>query len=279
MLAFLGSAPAGSGQPDTTSPSSETVARLLAQLSAADFRTREQASAALEKLGPPVLPALRKAVRANIELEIKRRIELVATRIENALLKSEEQRWQGLDLPRRGIKERIAKILATTPALSDLQVASAVYLITVSRPPTDEEVTQARKQFAEGHTRQLGILELTRSLVQGKEFAARVASANARVLKLQQELGADTEVARQLARLNGAELQKTIAEVSEAVAKAMKADEQVVNLAFLLVVSRFPKEREAQAVAPHLKRAQQRPAAISDLFWALINTREFAMSQ
>ncbi len=154
MLTLIGGAAGGPGQTDPAAPPSpEIVAKLVAQLGAADFRTRQQASDQLEKLGAPVLPALRKAVRANLELEVKRRIEIVATRIENALLKTEENRWQALDALRRGIKDRVVKILTRTPALNDHQVVSAIYLLSVGRSPADDEVNRVQKQFAENQNR------------------------------------------------------------------------------------------------------------------------------
>jgi hypothetical protein len=69
-------------------PAPEALAKLIAQLGAARFRTRQEASAELEKLGRPVLGALRKAATANADLEVRRRIEAVATRIEAASVKN-----------------------------------------------------------------------------------------------------------------------------------------------------------------------------------------------
>jgi hypothetical protein len=277
ILAFLGSAAAGAGQPDPAPPSPETVSKLVAQLGAADFRTRQQASDRLEKLGPPVLPALRKAASANNVLEVKRRIETVVARIENVLLKAEEKHWQALDAPRRGIKDRLLKILGRAP-LSDHQLASAIHLLAVGRPPTDDELKRAQKQLGATHSRPLAVLQLTRSLVQGKEYAVKAASANVRLLKVQQEVSAEVDLAARLARLNSGEFQKLTADAGEAL-KAVQPSEQAVDLAFLLVLSRFPTTREAQDVAAHLKRTRDRSALLSDVVWALMNTREFVMAQ
>jgi hypothetical protein len=85
ILALVCDAAAAWGQTAAADePSPETVAKLIARLGALDFRTRQQASYELEKLGSPVLPALRKAATANLELEVKRRIELVVIRINAA---------------------------------------------------------------------------------------------------------------------------------------------------------------------------------------------------
>jgi hypothetical protein len=58
----------------------EQVARLIADLNADDFDTREKASKELTRLGQPVEPALRKALAADPEAEAKRRLqELLST--------------------------------------------------------------------------------------------------------------------------------------------------------------------------------------------------------
>src|SRR5262249_48774330 len=112
-------------------PADDTVAKLIAQLGADDFRTREQASKELVKLGSKTLPALHKAARGNLNLEARRRIQQVAVRIEDILLEAEDKPWKGLDGPRRGIKERLIRILRKSSSLSDAQVTSAIYLLTV----------------------------------------------------------------------------------------------------------------------------------------------------
>jgi hypothetical protein len=278
-LALIGGAAASAGQTvPAEQPRPETLAKLIAQLNAADFRSRQQASEELEKLGAPILPALRKAAPAATALETKRRIENVVNRIENALLKTEEKRWEDLDAPKRGIKDRLGKILAKTPELSDQQIAMAIYLLTVGRAPTDDEVRRAKKQFAENDGRPASILQLTRSLVQGKEFNAKVAAANGHVLKVRHDIVGETELADKLRRLNGAEFQKFTGDISASLDKAVKSDAQLIDLTFLLVVSRFPTSAESKAGRDHLKRAAERPTAIADLFWALMNTKEFCLA-
>jgi hypothetical protein len=280
FLAFIGEAAAALGAADLAKqPPPETVAKLIAQLNAATFRARQQASDQLEKLGGSVLPALRRAGTANTEVEVKRRIEVVVTRIENALFKAEEKRWQVLDASRRSIKDRLNKILARTPALSDRQVAVAVYLLTVGRPPTDEEVTRVQKQFTETNGRLASVLQLTRSLVQAKKFRSEIAAVNGRVFKAQKDLTTEKELAKKLHRLNGSEFQKLTNDVAASLNKVVKTDEPLVDLAFLLVLSRFPKANEAKAALAHLKKTRNRPTATSDLFWSLMNCKEFLITQ
>jgi hypothetical protein len=280
FLAFIGEAAAALGATvPAKQPPPETVTKLIARLNAPTFRARQQASDQLEKLGGPVLPALRKAATASTEPEVKRRIEVVVVRIENALFKAEEKRWQTLDASRRSIKDRLNKILARTPALSDRQLAMAVYLLTMGRPPTAEEVTRARKEFAETNGRLASVLQLTRSLVRAKEFRTEVAAANGRVFKAQKDLATDKELAEKLQRLNGGAFQKLTNDVAASLTKVVKTDKPLVDLAYLLVLSRFPQASEAKVCLAYLKKKRNRSVAASDFFWSLMNTREFLMAQ
>jgi WD40 repeat protein len=70
-------------------PPPAAAAKLIPQLGSADFRSRQQASVELKKLGIPVLPALRKAATLENELEVQRRLELLITQIEDATLTCE----------------------------------------------------------------------------------------------------------------------------------------------------------------------------------------------
>jgi hypothetical protein len=261
-------------------PSADAVAKLIGQLNAADFRTREGATDKLEKLGAPVLPALRQALKAGAELEAKRRIEHLIGQIEAALLQAEEKRWKDLGAPERGVKDRLIKILARTPTLSDQQVTAAIYLITVGRSPSEPELKDAQKRMAKGSIRWASILQLSRSLVQGKEFNTALAGVNERLIKTQRELASDNEIAKVLQRLNSTEFEKLIDEVAATTAKAAKTDEDFVDLAFLLTVSRFPEdEQQRKPALGHLKRAPNRATATSTVFWALLNTKEFLVTK
>jgi hypothetical protein len=272
LVALMG---VSAGQTDRADPKS--VAKLIAQLGAKEFRARDQASKGLEKLGKPVLPILRKAVAANVELEAKRRIEQVMIRIENALLETEEKSWQGLDAPRRGIKERLVRILRRTPGLSDQQVVSAIYLLVGGRSPNAEEASRAQKQLKESDSRFIPAFQIARSLVQSKEFKSEVAEANVRILKVERDLAAETEISKRLQLLNGKEIQELTEEVAASLTKAAKTNQQVVELVFLLVLSRFPNKMEYTVTVAHLKKANQRPVRETvDLIWAVINCGEFA---
>jgi hypothetical protein len=257
-------------------PSPETIAKLIAQLGAADVSSRQQASDKLEELGGSALPALRKAIAASTELADRRRMERVATRIENALLKTEEKHWQDFNAARRGVKDRLITILARTPDLSNQQTASAIYLLSVGRAPTADEMKQVQKQLVETNGRAASFLSVARSLVQGKEFCAAVAAVNVGVVEVTMDLAAEMELANKLHRLNSAEFQKMTTDSAAALDKAVKTDEELVDLAYLLVFSRFPKANEAETALAHLKKAGRQPAT-SDVFWALMNSKEFLL--
>lgn len=264
-----------SGQPEQ--PSADAVAKLIGQLNSKDFQTRLEASDKLEKLGAPVLPALRKAVKTDLVLEAKRRIEQVIGRIEAGQLQAEENLWKDFDAPQRGVKDRLIKILDRTPTLSDRQATAAIYLITVGRSPTGPELEDAQKQLAEGSVRLTSILRLARARMQGEDFKPALAGVNERLTKARKELTNENEIATALNRLNSAEFEKLINEVAAATAKAAKTDEDFVDVAFLLTLSRYP-EKERKSTLGHIQRTPNRATATSNVFWALLNSKEFLSS-
>lgn len=255
------------------------VAKLIERLSDRRFRTRQQAGDELVKFGRPVLPALQKAAAATSDLEVKRRIELLVSRIENAELLAEEERWAKLDERQRALKERLFKILDRTPDLTNEQLARGVYLLTVGRHPSDEELKAAQKQFAEAERRTVNGLQLTRTLTQGKEFTTAVADANLTLLKVQRELAAEKGLPELLARLAGPEFQKTCSALAASLEKVTKSDEQYISLIMLLALSRFPTPTEVSSMSPYLKRAPQRAGAAADIVWAVLNSREYLKGQ
>lgn len=68
------------------------VARLIDDLDSDKFATREQATAELEKLCPPALPLLRKALEKPASLEVKRRLEKLVAKFADVRLTPEELR-------------------------------------------------------------------------------------------------------------------------------------------------------------------------------------------
>ncbi|MDB5387630.1 MAG: hypothetical protein JWM11_3276 [Planctomycetaceae bacterium] len=192
-------------------------------------------------------------------------------------VQTEDKHWQDLDVRQRGIKDRIVTFLTKTPALSDQQVALAVYLLTVGRPPTDAEVEQAQKKFADTKDRPLGTLQVTRNLVQGKDFNTAVAATNDRLFKIQKDLATKREAGEIPILMSADEAQRIFADCAAAVNEAAKTDQQFVDLAYLLALSRFPTATESKQSFAHLKQASDRATATTDIFKFLLNSREFLM--
>src|SRR5262245_28448568 len=67
-----------------TKAEANEVSKLVKQLADADFTKRDQASASLEKLGTAALPLLRDAVRKSDDTEVRRRLEEIIPRLEQA---------------------------------------------------------------------------------------------------------------------------------------------------------------------------------------------------
>lgn len=55
------------------------------------------------------------------------------------------------------------------------------------------------------------------------------------------------------------------------------SNEAVIAELYLAALSRFPTARERDAIASRLERAPERRAALEDLLWAMINTKEFLL--
>ncbi len=63
-----------------------------------------------------------------------------------------------------------------------------------------------------------------------------------------------------------------------ALAKTKMSDEELAEEAFLATLSRLPKAKEKADAIEHLKTAKNRTEGVTDLLWALVNTREFILN-
>jgi hypothetical protein len=61
-------------------------------------------------------------------------------------------------------------------------------------------------------------------------------------------------------------------------AKTKMTDEELVEEAFLATLSRFPTKQQKADGVEHLKSAKTRTEGVTDLLWALVNTREFILN-
>ena len=57
-----------------------------------------------------------------------------------------------------------------------------------------------------------------------------------------------------------------------------KANDEVFTELFLATLSRFPSAKEKTAALRHVADNKDRRAAFVDIFWALLNTREFILN-
>jgi hypothetical protein len=61
-------------------------------------------------------------------------------------------------------------------------------------------------------------------------------------------------------------------------AQSKATNDELVEEAFLSTLSRLPKEHEKADALEHLKTAKTRAEGVTDLVWALVNTREFILN-
>lgn len=61
-------------------------------------------------------------------------------------------------------------------------------------------------------------------------------------------------------------------------AKTKMTDAEMVEELFLATLTRMPKPAERDTALAHLKAARNRTEAVTDLMWALVNTREFILN-
>ena len=61
-------------------------------------------------------------------------------------------------------------------------------------------------------------------------------------------------------------------------AKTKMTDDELAEEAFLATLSRLPKATEKADAVAHLKSAKTRTEGVTDLIWALVNTREFILN-
>lgn len=109
-------------------PKPERLSRLLADLDAEDFRSREEASKELEQLGELVQPALQKVLKERPTLETRRRIDTLLEK-----QKVEQRRWaraiQALEVvgasEARAVLESLAGERLPTPICQDATAALA----------------------------------------------------------------------------------------------------------------------------------------------------------
>jgi RNA polymerase sigma factor (sigma-70 family) len=284
-LGGAGSAPlAGEARSDPA----ESVQSLIKQLGSDDFAVRQKADAELEKMGKAALPALREALKGDLDLETKTRVERLIGRIELALAQAEEKeaerKWGGKE--GLGLRERLSRIygpqrlagIEFDHKVTDKQLAQALYLLIAGRAPKEEETAHVEKQLGKATSRRATLLTLGLELVKGRNARKELASVNRQMMDFQKTLGPTT--AERMQALSGDRVNKLCHDVSAGLLKVNDGaaglnDRDLVTTAYLLSLSRFPTGDETKVLCEHLKKSANRQAGVDNLLFALINSKEF----
>jgi hypothetical protein len=265
LLAVLCVGPMVRCQP--TLPAQDEVAKLIARLAAAEFRARDQAGRELMKSGGAVLPALRQAVTPNVDLETRRRIENLIERIENDLLAAETKNWQTLDAPPY-VKDRLVKIMTRNPSMTDAKCVAAAYLVAANRRPTELEAAQALQELKHCNYRLASVLRIIRPFVRGNGASADLVYSYAQVDKALENPHAFTEYGHNI-------LQEAIKRFGTALSKGARTDQDLADLLYLLVLSRYPNSAETSRITTTLANDADRASSTSFLVRAVQKSAEF----
>ena len=249
----------------------ERTKELIGRLGAKEFSTRQRAEEELEKLGTAALPALREAAAAKSDLDLKRRIERLMERID----------WNGWNGPSAlGVRKRLELMLRVNPKLSDDQTVRASYLLCIARMPTEAESKNALVQLKQAKDRRRAVLDMARTLVQGREFNQDLAAANLMMLNFQEKLLA-TPRPEMLILANTPESTDLIKAAAGKCKKAVSslARHQLYKVFFLVTLSRLPTDKETASLDRSFKQAKAPNIPAPDLLWALINCNEFIVKR
>lgn len=263
MLFSLGAAKAME-PPAPVSP--ERLQKLIAQLGDGKFQVRKQASEELSRHGRAAVLALKEAAANHKDPEVRK--------LAGALVEEIEAR----DRPRAALLIVLARFLEAKPAPSDRQVAVALHLLSLSRAATEAEVDAAEKRLKAAKDRNAEAEALMYALLCGRDFNARLAEVNMKVVELKQKVDG-APPAEKFGRLNGEEFQKGLKEIARGMRSALekRSDADLLDATFLVVLRRFPKAEENTSALAHLKKVDNRERFVEDLVWALMNTKEFLM--
>ena len=92
----------------------------------------------------------------------------------------------------------------------------------------------------------------------------------------------EANLAQTLHLVNSPEVQVKVASPTGRLARLLKekkTDEDIVEELYLLALARPPRPDERRTVLAYFKEQTDRKAAVEDLLWALVNTKEFLFSQ
>ncbi len=103
-----------------------------------------------------------------------------------------------------------------------------------------------------------------------------------RLLTCECERSDDTTLGQAFQLITGEMLNKMLSTPDNRAGRLLasgKSDRDVVEELYLAALSRFPTDREADAASSFVTRANDRRAALEDLLWGLVNSKEFLLRQ
>jgi hypothetical protein len=112
-------------------------------------------------------------------------------------------------------------------------------------------------------------------------YALRIFGRPPRTTACDCERAADPALPQTLFRMTDNSILQKFNDKSGRVAELGKSnlsDEDLADEVFLATLSRFPKAAEKLDAVKHLKETRSRQEAVTDLVWALVNTREFILN-
>ena len=112
-------------------------------------------------------------------------------------------------------------------------------------------------------------------------YALRIFGRPPRTTACDCERAMEPALPQSLFRMTDPELMKKFANANGRAAKLVRAKptaDEVVEELFLATLSRFPTAAEKADAVKHLTTARNKAEAVTDLLWALVNTREFILN-
>jgi hypothetical protein len=240
-------------------PTEGKMKKAVSNLGSSIFRTRQQGEKVLIEFGDAALPTLRVEARSNVALETKRRIENVIERIESDWLAAEAKNWGTLEAPPY-VKDRLVKLMARKPALSEAHCVKAIYLLIANRRPSESETTQACKKFRECNFPVVSTLRIARPLVRNHGENIELIYTFSQVEK--------ENANPNVFSINAFEI------FGRALGKNVRKNADFADILFLFILSRYPNAQESAAVLTALAETGDRERTAWHLVNALRNTEE-----
>lgn len=249
----------------------DAARELLARLGAKDFRTREQASAALEQQGDAALPVLRQALAENCDLEIRTRAERLIAVIE------------ARNRSRHSLQRILTHVQQSKEPPSEQQFTHALYLLTLGRPATAEERQDGEMLLKSARQRETALAEWIDRLQKHPDYSKPLAEARLQLQDFRVDMLRDRDAAMGRLLHAARSIEKLpIQHASEAILDAAESlgGRHAIELMCLTGVGRLPAHKECNEIESKLKARKpmvDRRTQLAELWWALMNADDFPL--